>query len=318
MPESNAGTNLDVLLHAALLCDMQPQDQSVHRYQLFFVVQGHLARRVGTNDLQRALETATQNGVFAKPADTQDGRYLLTSAGHHRALRIHGTVKPLLAPAAPGACRFSVRSPSLGGHKMLIAVTDGKFEIRLDGEHLSGKAALDWLNGHLDASIPSSKDSQARRVYDYGVARGWPFVWRGEANNYAVPTADAAALASEVAALRDRRELGDTMPVPQGNAVPERTTVTTYAWRRLATVVEHVLHRARGCCELCGASPFIGSGGEIFLEVHHVRTLADGGPDTVDNAVALCPNCHRALHYAADRKSRVEAVYARVAAIKRY
>jgi 5-methylcytosine-specific restriction protein A len=31
--------------------------------------------------------------------------------------------------------------------------------------------------------------------------------------------------------------------------------------------------------------------------VHHRVRLADGGDDTTDNAVALCPNCHRKAHY---------------------
>ncbi len=33
------------------------------------------------------------------------------------------------------------------------------------------------------------------------------------------------------------------------------------------------------------------------LEVHHVIRLADGGSDTINNSVALCPNCHRELHF---------------------
>jgi 5-methylcytosine-specific restriction protein A len=28
--------------------------------------------------------------------------------------------------------------------------------------------------------------------------------------------------------------------------------------------------------------------------------LSDGGRDTVDNAVALCPNCHRECHHGKD------------------
>lgn len=34
-----------------------------------------------------------------------------------------------------------------------------------------------------------------------------------------------------------------------------------------------------------------------YLEVHHIIFLAQGGDDTVDNAEALCPNCHRRKHY---------------------
>lgn len=32
------------------------------------------------------------------------------------------------------------------------------------------------------------------------------------------------------------------------------------------------------------------------MEEHHVIRLADGGSDSIDNAVALCPNCHRKIH----------------------
>ena len=32
------------------------------------------------------------------------------------------------------------------------------------------------------------------------------------------------------------------------------------------------------------------------MEVHHIKQLAKGGEDTLRNAVALCPNCHRKMH----------------------
>lgn len=34
-----------------------------------------------------------------------------------------------------------------------------------------------------------------------------------------------------------------------------------------------------------------------YLEVHHKVPLALGGDDTVANATALCPNCHRQNHF---------------------
>ena len=34
-----------------------------------------------------------------------------------------------------------------------------------------------------------------------------------------------------------------------------------------------------------------------YLEVHHIHLLAEGGDDSVDNARALCPNCHRKAHH---------------------
>ncbi|MBN7827375.1 HNH endonuclease signature motif containing protein [Bowmanella dokdonensis] len=57
--------------------------------------------------------------------------------------------------------------------------------------------------------------------------------------------------------------------------------------------------------------------GSSFLEVHHVIRLADNGPDTIDNAVALCPNCHRALHYADDMHERRELLYETVSRLRK-
>ncbi|MFM5358466.1 HNH endonuclease [Aeromonas veronii] len=37
--------------------------------------------------------------------------------------------------------------------------------------------------------------------------------------------------------------------------------------------------------------------GTPYLEVHHKEKLADGGEDTLENTIALCPNCHRKFHF---------------------
>lgn len=74
---------------------------------------------------------------------------------------------------------------------------------------------------------------------------------------------------------------------------------TTTVFLRNPDVVAEVLVRAAGICEICGAmAPFQRrSDGTPYLEVHHRVQLADGGDDTVQNAVAICPNCHRREHY---------------------
>ena len=62
-------------------------------------------------------------------------------------------------------------------------------------------------------------------------------------------------------------------------------------------MVEAALGRAKGICQLCAKpAPFADIYGEPFLEVHHVGWLANGGNDNIDNAVGLCPNCHRKMH----------------------
>ncbi len=80
---------------------------------------------------------------------------------------------------------------------------------------------------------------------------------------------------------------------------PEKVQVTSVAYRRNPNVVAEVLAQANGKCARCqNRAPFLRiSDGTPFLEVHHVVPLAEGGEDTVENAIAVCPNCHRFLHY---------------------
>ncbi|WP_159657839.1 HNH endonuclease [Vibrio atypicus] len=70
-------------------------------------------------------------------------------------------------------------------------------------------------------------------------------------------------------------------------------------FKRNPDVVAEVLLRADGKCEGCNeAAPFPRrTDGTGYLEVHHKLPLAKGGEDTVENAVAMCPNCHREAHF---------------------
>lgn len=80
---------------------------------------------------------------------------------------------------------------------------------------------------------------------------------------------------------------------------PSRLSVTVKMFRRNPDVVAEVLLRANGTCEGCGSkAPFFRKrDGSPYLEIHHRIQLAKGGDDTVENALALCPNCHREQHF---------------------
>ena len=80
---------------------------------------------------------------------------------------------------------------------------------------------------------------------------------------------------------------------------PKVTIRLVYEFLRNPDVVVEVLARANGVCEACGMkAPFNRrSNGSAYLEVHHRIRLADGGNDTIENALALCPNCHRYEHF---------------------
>jgi 5-methylcytosine-specific restriction enzyme A len=80
-------------------------------------------------------------------------------------------------------------------------------------------------------------------------------------------------------------------------AAPAPRLVLAPAYPRNPFVAEFARRRAGGHCMLCGkTAPFRAQGGRPFLEVHHVEWLSRGGPDTPENAVALCPDCHRRAH----------------------
>lgn len=81
---------------------------------------------------------------------------------------------------------------------------------------------------------------------------------------------------------------------------PVLTEVTTRVYKRSPYVVAEVLLRAKGKCQSCKRdAPFLKEDGTPFLEVHHIEWLSKGGEDSVENAIALCPNCHRQAHYGA-------------------
>jgi 5-methylcytosine-specific restriction endonuclease McrA len=85
----------------------------------------------------------------------------------------------------------------------------------------------------------------------------------------------------------------------RANTKPAVRFVMTMVFDRNPDVVAEVLSRAQGKCERCGdLAPFISRATRLpYLEVHHKVKLADYGDDTVENAIALCPNCHRGQHY---------------------
>ena len=80
---------------------------------------------------------------------------------------------------------------------------------------------------------------------------------------------------------------------------PERIRVYSYTYKRNPDIVAEALARASGVCERCkNPAPFTrASDNSPYLEVHHVVPLVKGGEDTLENVVAICPNCHREMHF---------------------
>jgi len=81
--------------------------------------------------------------------------------------------------------------------------------------------------------------------------------------------------------------------------LPKAILTKSVVFERNPDVVAEVLYQAKGACGLCGKNaPFLRKTDRSpYLEVHHKIRIIDGGEDTVANAIALCPNCHRKEHF---------------------
>lgn len=128
------------------------------------------------------------------------------------------------------------------------------------------------------------------------------------------PTSDPTTFDERVSSIQ---KLGN-IPMPKGVAIPQFEMNSRKEFLRDPAVKAWIKMNAKGNCEIClNPAPFNDVEGLPYLEVHHVHTLGDGGSDTVNNTVALCPNCHRLLHYgnghevakAKDKINSIERIY---------
>lgn len=79
--------------------------------------------------------------------------------------------------------------------------------------------------------------------------------------------------------------------------IPKKRDISTSVFTRSASLIEIAKLKAKGICQLCGKpAPFNDKQGKPYLEVHHIVWLSRGGTDTLDNVIAICPNCHSKMH----------------------
>lgn len=100
----------------------------------------------------------------------------------------------------------------------------------------------------------------------------------------------------------DRRALREAARAASGPA--KKITKTGDVYHRSPTVSADVLSRANGKCEMpdCSVPLFLRSDKTTYLEIHHVIPLSAGGDDSPLNTAALCPSCHRELHFGVAHK----------------
>ena len=108
-----------------------------------------------------------------------------------------------------------------------------------------------------------------------------------------------AQLAAAVVRARKDGAAARKLRLANATKIPQTQVATGRIFIRNPDVIAEVLDLAAGICGSCQtAAPFSRkSDGTPYLEVHHKQQLSNGGEDTVANAIALCPNCHRKQHY---------------------
>lgn len=122
---------------------------------------------------------------------------------------------------------------------------------------------------------------------------------------------------TETQAVDELREKAEEDAVEQ---VPQEATTTTYQtaqYTRSTKIKEYAKARADGVCEGCGEpAPFTNKTGDPYFHAHHVHELGDGGSDTPETVIALCPNCHYRVHHGEDGEDYNEELIERLADIE--
>lgn len=166
---------------------------------------------------------------------------------------------------------------------------------------------LPWIKGYVPAGNIRGEGKDKIKFYLANAGAYSP-------EDYA-PTDDPDILDQRV---RDLKMKLNPLSDPAGNKTPQQITGTVTRYVRDPTVKASVLKKAEGVCEGCRvAAPFTDGYGQPFLEVHHLKQLSEKGSDTVTNAVALCPNCHRRCHHAGDRDIFIDTIYLNISRLIR-
>lgn len=165
-----------------------------------------------------------------------------------------------------------------------------------------------WLDAGFQAFYQSDKDCvrfvriQADLEYEFPTDNPEELIYR-----------------AQTMARRYKKVANAVSVRPSGSDRPSKVTVIVNRFSRDPNVIGWVLSIAQDSCEVCDSSaPFQREDGSAFLEVHHLRPLAEGGPDLVENAVACCPNCHRELHFGRDREKLKRTILQKITRLKNF
>jgi 5-methylcytosine-specific restriction enzyme A len=194
----------------------------------------------------------------------------------------------------------------------LHARTKGSIEFRMQNiSAVMQDLGRSWIKGY----------KPAQNVGDRVKANIKLFVERQKETNPFTPkeAAGRAEYQSQVVEIPGRHASLSAKTPPKGQMKPTATLSPQKQYYRDPEVRDWVIGLSNGICEACGNdAPFKSKSGGAFLETHHMKRLADEGPDIIENTVAVCPNCHRRLHHSVDRLNYADQVLRKIDRLKRF
>ena len=151
------------------------------------------------------------------------------------------------------------------------------------------------LAGPPEQGTQPDKHGAMRRVWRFPLR-----ICQGETiaqETYDQNQINTARVAGKLSIERLRERIAALPQEPRQIIIKSRTA------ERSPYVAEYAKRVAEGVCQLCGRpAPFSDAEGNPYLESHHIQWISEGGPDTIRNIIALCPNCHRKMHIINDEK----------------
>lgn len=95
----------------------------------------------------------------------------------------------------------------------------------------------------------------------------------------------------------------------QENDKSEKITINGKTYKRYNYLMEHIKKYRDYKCQFCSTT-ILKANGSYYIEACHIKAKADGGSDTLDNILILCPNCHKLFDYGKrDSEKRSKNLY---------
>ncbi|PTU02104.1 hypothetical protein DBR45_14045 [Pseudomonas sp. HMWF031] len=160
----------------------------------------------------------------------------------------------------------------------------------------------DDIDADNDRAVGRYLDEESWRVESFDDDTGAFVLVRGDNRQLSVgDKTDSADMVDSAAETGDVVDDGKII-VDQFHAEVRPWLTPTKASRNIVTQGSAlVLARSNGLCELTSVPGFQMANGGVYLETHHIVPLSEGGPDTVENVIALSADAHRRAHHAVGR-----------------